>query len=104
MTFLISLITLLIFTNQPHTFANQLKTLDNQPYPKHWWTPVEKSQLHSWEIPPQSAKPGEVILSKRNELGILSNFAETPFTLDGVTYQSIEGFWQMMKYPENSKD
>lgn len=57
-----------------------------------------------WEILPQEAKPGEVILSKRNELGILSNFAATPFTLGGKRYASIEGFWQMMLYPENSKD
>ena len=41
-----------------------------------------------------------MILSKRNELGILSNFAATPFTLDGKRYASVEGFWQMMLYPE----
>ena len=57
-----------------------------------------------WEILPQAAKPGEVILSKRNELGILSNFAATPFILDGKTYASVEGFWQMMLYPENASD
>jgi hypothetical protein len=45
-----------------------------------------------------------VILSKRNELGILSNFAPTPFTLHGKRYASVEGFWQMMLYPENSND
>ena len=33
----------------------------------------------AWEIFPQDAKAGEVILSKRNELGLLSNFAPTPF-------------------------
>ena len=41
-----------------------------------------------------------MILSKRNELGILSNFAATPFTLYGKRYASVEGFWQMMLYPE----
>ncbi len=45
-----------------------------------------------------------MILSKRNELGILSNFAATPFTLRGVRYASMEGFWQMMLYPENPND
>ncbi len=57
-----------------------------------------------WEILPQAAKPGEVILSKRNELGILSNFAATPFVLHGKRYASVEGFWQMMLYPEGAGD
>src|SRR5271163_3738790 len=73
-------------------------------YPAHWWTPVPEDQKASWEILPQAAKPGEVILSKRNELGILSNFAATPFTLHGVRYASVEGFWQMMFYPEGPGD
>ena len=34
----------------------------------------------------------------------LSNFAATAFTLDKIRYESVEGFWQMMKFPENSKD
>jgi len=55
----------------------------------------------AWEVLPQAAKPGEVILSKRNELGICCpNFAATPFTLRGQRYASVEGFWQMMLYPE----
>ena len=73
-------------------------------YPAHWWTPIHDPHKPDWEILPQAAKPGEVILSKRNELGILSNFAATPFTLDGVRYASVEGFWQMMLYPEGSSD
>jgi len=43
-------------------------------------------------------------LSKRNELGLLSNFAATPFTYRGKRYASVEGFWQMMLYPEGPKD
>ena len=58
----------------------------------------------SWEILPQAAGAGEVILSKRNELGLLSNFAPTPFTFRGQRYASVEGFWQMMKYPEGADD
>src|SRR5271163_1487338 len=73
-------------------------------YPAHWWTPVPEDQKAVWEILPQAAKPGEVILSKRNELGILSNFAATPFTFRGRRYASVEGFWQMMLYPESSND
>ncbi len=69
-------------------------------YPAHWWTPVSTNGAPSWEILPQEAGPGEVILSKRNELGLLSNFAATPFTFRGKHYASLEGFWQMMKYPE----
>lgn len=58
----------------------------------------------AWEILPQEAGPGEVILSKRNELGLLSNFAATPFIFHGKRYASLEGFWQMMKYPEDADD
>ena len=58
----------------------------------------------AWEILPQEAGPGEVILSKRHELGLLSNFAPTPFTFRGKRYASLEGFWQMMLYPESPSD
>src|SRR5579862_5837416 len=75
-----------------------------QQYPARWWTPVPEEGKPDWEILPQAAKPGEVILSKRNELGILSNFAATPFVLRGRRYASVEGFWQMMLYPEGAAD
>lgn len=71
-------------------------------YPQSWWNPVDASSAPSWEILPQSAKLGEeVVLSKRNELGILSNFAATPFYYNQIRYASVEGFWQMMKYPDS---
>jgi hypothetical protein len=73
-------------------------------YPSRWWTPVPYEAAPSWEILPQEAGPGEVILSKRNELGLLSNFAPTLFTFRGKHYASVEGFWQMMLYPEGSDD
>lgn len=73
-------------------------------YPAHWWMAVAKEGAPEWEILPQEAGPGEVILSKRNELGLLSNFAATPFVLHGKRYASLEGFWQMMKYPEGRED
>lgn len=73
-------------------------------YPARWWAPVPAAGAPAWEILPQAAKPGEVILSKRNELGLLSNFAPTPFVFHSQRYASLEGFWQMMKYPENEQD
>ncbi len=46
-----------------------------------------------------------MILSKRNkDLGLLSNFAPTPFKFHGKQYASLEGFWQAMKYPEGPDD
>lgn len=73
-------------------------------YPSEWWQEVPRAGVPEWEILPQDAGPGEVILSKRNELGILSNFTLAPFSLDGISYQSVEGFWQMMKFPESPTD
>jgi predicted NAD-dependent protein-ADP-ribosyltransferase YbiA (DUF1768 family) len=73
-------------------------------YPAHWWTPISDPKKPDWEILPQEAGPGEVILSKRHELGLLSNFAPTPFVFRGKRYASLEGFWQMMKFPEGPKD
>src|SRR5882672_827579 len=54
--------------------------------PAHWWTPVPTNGAPAWEILPQDAAPGEVILSKRNELGLLSNFAPTPFVFHDRDY------------------
>jgi predicted NAD-dependent protein-ADP-ribosyltransferase YbiA (DUF1768 family) len=86
--------------------ANQddKKTQRDPRYPAEWWAPVAKEGAPDWEILPQDAGPGEVILSKRNELGLLSNFAATPFTFHGKKYPSLEGFWQAMKYPEGPDD
>jgi predicted NAD-dependent protein-ADP-ribosyltransferase YbiA (DUF1768 family) len=74
-------------------------------YPARWWAPVPKEGAPDWEILPQEAGPGEVILSKRQkDLGLLSNFAATPFEFHGKKYASLEGFWQAMKYPEGPDD
>src|SRR4051812_14295543 len=88
---------------QSSSSSNQQMTRDPR-YPSHWWTPVPTEGKPDWEILPQEAGPGEVILSKRNELGLLSNFAATPFEFRGQRYASLEGFWQMMKYPEGAGD
>lgn len=76
----------------------------NPAYPAHWWQAVSPEGAPAWEILPQEAGPGEVILSKRNELGLLSNFAPTPFLYREKKYASLEGFWQAMLYPENAED
>ena len=73
-------------------------------YPKHWWQPIAKTNLASWEIAPNEVQKPEVILSKRNELGLLSNFAPTPFVFEDKRYASVEGFWQSLKYPEDAQD
>src|SRR5947199_10212640 len=73
-------------------------------FPQFWWAAVSTNGAPAWEIFPQDAQPGEVILSKRNELGLLSNFAPTPFTFHGKRYASLEGFWQIMKFPEDAAD
>jgi hypothetical protein len=70
-------VAVLLFTLGAGTFA-QSPAHDSR-YPAHWWVAVSKDGAPSWEILPQEAGPGEVILSKRHELGLLSNFAPTPF-------------------------
>jgi len=70
-------------------------------YPADWWKPADPSTAPQWEVLPQAAGPGEVILSKRTELGIFSNFAATEFELDEKKFASVEGFWQMMKFPDS---
>jgi predicted NAD-dependent protein-ADP-ribosyltransferase YbiA (DUF1768 family) len=84
------------------TYAQQIPR--DPRYPAHWFAPVIDPKKPDWEILPQEAARGEVILSKRNELGLLSNFAPTPFVFRGLRYASLEGFWQMMKYPEGASD
>lgn len=84
------------------SFAQQIAR--DPSYPAHWFARIDDPKKPSWEIMPQEAGPGEVILSKRNELGLLSNFAPTPFVFHGKRYASLEGFWQMMKYPEGPDD
>ena len=90
------------------TLESKNSTAKNFPeragYPAHWWTPIPHEGAPDWEILPQEAGAGEVILSKRNELGLLSNFAPTPFVFHGKKYASLEGFWQMMLYPDGEGD
>ena len=71
-------------------------------FPGNWWKYVPRDQARSWEILPQDAKDGEVILSKRTELGIFSNLSYSIFIFQNIKYSSIEGLWQSMKYPDRS--
>src|SRR5262245_46710560 len=89
---------------KPSASLSPSKVNPRDAYPAHWWAPVPKEGAPAWEILPQEAAPGEVILSKRHELGLLSNFAATPFTFREKKYASLEGFWQMMLYPEGDDD
>ena len=36
-------------------------------------------------------------------LKLISNFAATPFELDGLRYGSIEAFWQGLKFPDEAR-
>jgi predicted NAD-dependent protein-ADP-ribosyltransferase YbiA (DUF1768 family) len=35
-------------------------------------------------------------------LRLISNFAHAPFILDGISYASVEGFWQGLKFPDGA--
>ena len=47
--------------------------------------------------------PKKVKLFSQRELNseFFSNLAHTPFTYDGVRYESVEGLWQSLKYPDD---
>ena len=54
---------------------------------------------------PLEEQPLNVYSRDPEELGrLLSNFAVTPFVLDGKAYASIEGFYAAIKYWENPKE
>lgn len=94
-------------SNSPDNKINPSSRTDKSwklDFPEHWWQEIPRQDAKSWEVLPQDAGYKEVVLSKRNELGLLSNFAETPFVFHGVCYPTVEAFWQMMKYPEGEKD
>jgi predicted NAD-dependent protein-ADP-ribosyltransferase YbiA (DUF1768 family) len=45
-------------------------------------------------------EPINVVSNASSEaVRLISNFAHTPFELDGQSYASVEGFWQGLKFP-----
>ncbi|PXW54553.1 hypothetical protein C7450_11184 [Chelatococcus asaccharovorans] len=47
-------------------------------------------------------EPLNITSRSPGELRLISNFAHTPFVLDGMTYAGIEGFWQGLKFPDEA--
>lgn len=47
--------------------------------------------------------PVNITSKAPGKLKLISNFAATPFELDGLAYGSIEAFWQGLKFPEEEK-
>jgi predicted NAD-dependent protein-ADP-ribosyltransferase YbiA (DUF1768 family) len=48
-------------------------------------------------------EPLQVISTVKDPvIRLISNFAHTPFTLDGREYASVEGFWQGLKFAKDS--
>lgn len=69
-------------------------------FPDHWWSYIPRGQAEHREVLPQDFKKGEVVLSKRTELEVFSNLSTANFYYDGAFYSSVEGLWQMLKYPD----
>lgn len=58
-------------------------------------------------VPEQETEKNIVNIGSRGKTEterMLSNFAHTPFDLDGIHYESVEAFWQSIKFPEGSKE
>ncbi len=47
-------------------------------------------------------EPINITAKAPRPLNLISNFAQTPFKLDGRGYASIEGFWQGLKFPQEA--
>jgi predicted NAD-dependent protein-ADP-ribosyltransferase YbiA (DUF1768 family) len=47
--------------------------------------------------------PINITSKSPGDLKLISNFAPTPFELDGLGYGSIEAFWQGLKFPDEEK-
>ena len=67
----------------------------------------DEQTLKLTDLGPQAdacREPINVISTSREpEVRLISNFAETPFSLDGRTYASVEGFWQGLKFADEKK-
>lgn len=82
--------------------TSEKKMIKKNDYPVRWWSEIPKGKKKSWEISPASVQPPVVVISKRNDLGVLSNFAATPFEFQKQKFASIEGLWQSTKFPDHN--
>jgi predicted NAD-dependent protein-ADP-ribosyltransferase YbiA (DUF1768 family) len=65
---------------------------------------IEGGSAYFQSLGPQEAAcrvPINITSKSPAPLDVISNFAETPFYLDGMTYASVEGFWQALKFPHD---
>ena len=53
------------------------------------------------EEPDARREPINVTSRSPMPIRLISNFAHTPFELDGLRYAGIEGFWQGLKFPSD---
>ena len=72
---LFSFLFVVLFVGCVHAQSDSSAGVGADGFPNIWWKEVPADQLPGWEIPPQAADraKGEVVLSKRNELGQFSN-------------------------------
>ena len=45
-------------------------------------------------------EPLNITSRSPGDLHLISNFGPTPFVLDGMSYECIEGFWQGLRFPD----
>jgi hypothetical protein len=61
-------------------------------------------ELHGLGVRPQACRePINIVSNSPDPIAkIISNFATSPFDLDGQRYQSVESYWQGLKFPKDS--
>jgi predicted NAD-dependent protein-ADP-ribosyltransferase YbiA (DUF1768 family) len=61
-------------------------------------------ELHDLGVRPEACRePINVVSDSPNPVArLISNFATTPFELDGQHYQSVESFWQGLKFTSDA--
>ena len=73
-------------------------------YPPSWWVLEKNSQLKTWERLPNQVKAPKLVVSLHSPLRVLHPLGSKPFSYGGKRYQSIESFWQSMKFPSHEED
>lgn len=59
-------------------------------------------ELHDLGLRADACREPINVVSNSPDPGVrlISNFAHTPFALDGETYQTVESYWQGLKFPQ----